>query len=602
MPPPKLTVSQWADQYRQLSSEASAAIGQWRTDDAPYQREIMDAWDDPTVKGISWMKSSQVGATEVLNNIIGKTADKNPAPILLIQPTTGMAETYSKTRIAPMIRDTPSLNEKFSENKSRYASNTTLEKTFTGGYLAMIGANSPASLASRPVPYVLADEIDRYPVSAGVEGDPISLAKKRSTTFFNAKWIEVSTPTIKGASRIEASFMASDQRYYWVPCPECDEYQILKWSNVQWPEGQPKAAYYCCDHCGCAIQHRQKREMLKRGEWRASAEFNGIAGFWINEVYSPWSTWGQMAENFLASKDDPHLLKTFVNTALGQSWESAGERVDPNHLLSRCEDYGDTLPEGVLVITAGVDVQGDRIECEVVGWGIHNESWSLSYKVFYGSPALADIWQELDSFLLTPYHFENGKSLQIITTCIDSGGNFTSQVYRFCKPREGRRVYAIKGTSVPGAAILHTSSRKNDGNVRLFSLGTEALKELFFCRLAIEEPGPGYCHFTYHNDAKYFSQLTSEERRTEYIKGVARLVYKVIAHRRNEALDCRVYATAACHILNPQYAALSAKLAEKPAEIPVLPSTPTDPVTQAHRQRHQPPPRKKPGGFVNNWR
>jgi phage terminase large subunit GpA-like protein len=595
-------VSQWADQYRKLSSESSAQQGQWRTDFAPYQRDIMNAWNDPTVHTIVWKKSAQVGATEVLNNIIGWIMHQNPGPILMMQPTTSMAETWSKIRLAPMLRDSPCFSQLFGQQKSRDASNTTLEKTFPGGYIGMIGANSPSGMASRPVPNIFNDEVNRYPASAGDEGDPVELTWKRAQTFWNKKRALTSTPTVEGASRISTAYNGSDQRLYYVPCPECKHKQVLQWSNLRWPENQPEHAYYECEACQSKIDHRQKRWMVANGEWLATRAFKGIAGFWINELYSPWSSWGSMAETFLAVKDDPFSLKTFINTALGQDWVEEGQRLAADDLQNRVETYDSEAPTGCVVITAGVDVQDDRLECEVVGWGQGHESWSLAYVVIYGNPGQADIWLELDEFLSTRYGLTNGHTLRVVTTCIDSGGHYTSQVYRFCKQRENRRIYAIKGTSVPGAAVLHTRSRKNDGNVLLFGIGTETIKEIVFGRLTVKEAGPGYCHFSDHNDDRYFDQLTSEERVTEYHKGVPRKTYRRIKNRRNEALDCRVYAEAARHILNPQYDALAARLA-KPVEQPVkaIVAEP-DPLTEAHQERIKKPMKRKPGGFVNGWR
>jgi phage terminase large subunit GpA-like protein len=342
----------------------------------------------------------------------------------------------------------------------------------------------------------------------------------------------------------------------------------------------------------------RRGELLPREEVQA-AWINVLA---INEVYSPWSSWAEMANGFLKVKDDPDLLRTFVNTSLGQEWEASGTRLDSIGLMGRVREYDAPAPTGCVVITAGVDVQDDRLECEILGWGKGNESWSLGYRVLYGSPAKPDVWQELDELLRTPYTTSGGHTLRVVTACVDSGGHYTSEVYRFCRARESRRIYAIKGTSVPGAAVLHTKTRKNDQNCLLFGIGTETIKELLFSRLDIDQPGPGYCHFSWHNDDNYFDQLTAEERVTEYHKGIPRHVYRRIRNRRNEALDCRVYAEAARHILNPQYDALAARLA-KPVEQPVkaIVAEP-DPLTEAHQERIKKPMKRKPGGFVNGWR
>ncbi len=297
-PPPRLTVSQWADEYRRLSPESAAEPGRWRTDRAPYQRGIMDAVNDPTVREIVVMKSAQVGWTEILGNIVGFHVDRDPAPILLIQPTLEMAEAWSKDRLAPMVRDTPALKGKIKDARSRDSGNTLLHKQFPGGHVTIAGANSPAGLASRPIRVVLCDEVDRYPPSAGTEGDPISLARKRSTTFWNRKLLMGSTPTVKDASRIEAAFLASDQRYFLVPCPHCGTEDRLRWQHVRWPEGRPEEAHYVCPHCGAVIEDTDKLRMLESGRWEASTEFNGVAGFHLSELYSPWVTFGAMARAF----------------------------------------------------------------------------------------------------------------------------------------------------------------------------------------------------------------------------------------------------------------------------------------------------------------
>src|SRR5882672_4269896 len=269
-PPPSLTVSQWADAHRRLSSESSAEPGEWHTSRAPYQRGLMDAVADPAIREIWVMKAAQIGWTEILNNVIGFHIDQDPAPILLVQPNLEMAEAWSKDRLAPMIRDTPALRGKIADPRARDTGNTLLHKTFAGGHLTIAGANSPAGLASRPIRIVLFDEVDKFPSSAGAEGDPISLGKKRSTTFWNRKMLAGSTPTIKGSSRVEEGFEASDQRYYFVPCPHCQEFQRLTWPQVRWPEGRPEAAVYVCQHCGAEISEAQKPAMILAGEWRAS--------------------------------------------------------------------------------------------------------------------------------------------------------------------------------------------------------------------------------------------------------------------------------------------------------------------------------------------
>lgn len=558
-----MRISQWADQFRQLSSEASAEAGRWSTARAPYQREMMDAMCDPAVEAVVVMSSAQIGKTEIINNVIGYYIHLDPSPILLLQPTLEMAEAWSKDRFAPMLRDTKVLQGLVKDPRSRDSGNTLLHKRFTGGHITMAGANSPASLASRPIRLVLCDEVDRYPASAGTEGDPVSLAKKRTTTFWNRKLLLTSTPTIKGASRIEAAFEQSDQRRFYVPCPHCGESQTLKWLQVKWESGEdghkPETACYICEHNGCIITDSNKHQMLKHGKWMAEAEFTGIAGFHINELYSPWVSFAQMVTEFLRAKKLPETLKTWVNTSLGETWEEAGEVIEADSLIKRKESWGTEAPEPVLLVTAGVDVQGDRLEIEVKGWGAGEESWSLDYRIFYGDPAQAMVWQELDRFLLKPIKSQLGIMLSIACTCIDSGGHHTQAVYQFCAEREVRGVFAIKGINQAAKPLVGRPSKNNRYKMRLYPIGTDTAKEVIFSRLKISELGAGYYHFPLERDKEYFLQLTAEKQITSFNKGVAKREWIKI-RARNEVLDCNVYALAALKLLNPDFELLAAQM------------------------------------------
>jgi len=555
-PPKKLTVSQWADKYRQLSSEASAESGKWRTSRAEYQRGIMDAFSDPNIHTVVWMSSAQVGKTEILLNIIGYFIDQDPSPILLLQPTLEMAQAFSKDRLAPMIRDTKVLNGKVKDSKAKDSGNTILHKTFTGGHITIAGANSPASLASRPVRVVLCDEVDRYPVSAGAEGDPVNLAFKRSTTFWNKKRMLTSTPTIKDISRIEAAYEESDKRKFYVPCPNCGHYQVLEWKNVMWDKDKeihkPETAKYYCKKCGVGWNDAERLRAIRKGEWRAEKPTKGVAGFWLNEIYSPWVKLSDMVRNFLEAKKSPHTLKTFVNTSLAETWEEdQGEQIEDNALMQRREDYT-LVPKKALLLTCGVDVQDDRLEGEIKAWGEGDESWGIKYFRLEGSPAKSDVWQDLDNIITDTYKREDGLRLKISCTCIDSGGHFTDEVYKFCKKREFRRVFAVKGSSVAAKPIISRPSKSNKLGVKLFSIGTDTAKELIFSRLQIKEFGEGYMHFNKSYDEEYFKMLTAEKRVMTMKKGRPVMVWKQI-RARNEALDVTVYNIAALSILNPNY-------------------------------------------------
>jgi len=510
----------------------------------------MDACSDPEIKQVVVMAGAQLGKSEALLNIIGYHIEHDPSPILLMQPTVEMAQSFSKDRITSgLLNTTPSIKGKVKDPRARDSGNTTLHKTFPGGAISLVGANSPAGLASRPIRVVLCDEVDRYPLSAGEEGDPVALATKRAMTFWNRKIVLVSTPTEKGASRIEAAYEESDKRRFYVPCPHCDEMQTLKWSGVQWSEKDPSTAMYYCEECGAGWTDAQRQKAISLGEWRASLPFKGVAGFHISALYSPWVSLPDAADEFLKSKRDPMRLKTWVNTFLGETWEDQGEQVDEHDLINRSEDWGEELPDDVLLLTAGVDVQDDRLELEIVGWGRGEESWSIEYKTLYGDPSTAELWMRLDSTLQQRFKHPTHGDMILRAACVDSGGHYTQQVYNYCRARSGRRVFAIKGIGGEGKPVVGRPSKNNIGKINLFPVGVDTTKELVYSRLKIADEGEGYCHFPTGRSEEYFRMLTAEKKVTKYFKGRPRREWVKI-RTRNEALDCRVYATAALALLN----------------------------------------------------
>lgn len=551
-PPPKLTVSQWADKYRVLSKESSAEHGKWNTDRAPYQREIMDSINNPDYEEIVVMSSAQVGKSEIINNIIGYHIDYDPSPMLLMQPTLEMAEAYSKDRIAPMIRDTPSLAKKVNSPKAKDGNNTLLQKKFPGGHLTLVGANSPASLASRPVRIVLADEVDRFPLSAGTEGDPLSLAHKRTKTFWNRKKISVSTPTIKGASRIEAEYNESTMEQWCVSCPSCGKFQPYVWEQIRFEPVGMECIY-------CKSLHTEVEWKSRPGKWIARNPEARKRGFHLNAFASPWESWENIIHEFKeAKRKGPETLKTWKNTTLGESWEEKPQEHDHNKLMQRREEYQHDIPDGVLVLTAGVDVQDDRLEVEVVGWGLGETSWGIEYKVFYGDPGQQAVWDQLDSFLLKEWYTSAGVKLTVSATCVDSGGHYTSEVYDFCKEREYRRIFAVKGKGGTGIPFISKPSKvgiKKD--TYLFHIGVNEGKDIIYGRLKIEDPEKhGYCHFPVNKekgyDEAYFIGLTSEYKKPKRVNGLIRYEWvKRSSNVRNEPLDLRNYALAALKILNP---------------------------------------------------
>jgi phage terminase large subunit GpA-like protein len=548
-PPPKLTVSEWAEAEMRLSAEASAEPGRFRVSRAMYQRGVMDAVSDPQTHTVVVMSSAQVGKTTIVLAVVGFHVDQDPTPILVLQPTLEMGQAFSKDRLAPMLRDTPALHGRVKDPRSRDSGNTLMHKAFPGGHITIAGANSAASLASRPIRVLLADEVDRYPESAGTEGDPVSLARKRTATFYNRKIVLVSTPTVKGQSRIEAAFEESDKRFYLVPCPDCGHEQRLIWAQVRWPEKRPGAAEYCCSECGSLWSDAQRWAAIRKGQWQASAEFNGVAGFHLSELYSPWRRLGETAEDFVASKQSPERLRTWVNTALGETWEDSGERADANSLDRLREQYGqDDLPDAVLYATAGVDTQGDRLEVEVVGWGEGEESWGIGYFVLYGDPAQDAVWKDLDALLLETYTTASGRTVRVQAAAIDSGGHHAEAVLRFARERLRRRVYAIKGFPGAGKPIWPLRASKAKTKDSVWMVGVDTAKDTILARWGIEQ-GPGACHLPadpatgYDDD--WIAQVTAEQRVTRYREGRPYTVWTLPKGKRNEAFDCRVYAIAA---------------------------------------------------------
>ena len=562
LPPPKLTISEWADQFRHISPEASAESGLWDTSRAEYQREIMNAVSDASVQRVVVMSCAQVGKTEILLNIIGYYIDKEPCPILLINPTLEMGEAFSKDRLSPMIRDTPSLTPKIADPRTRDSGNTLLHKKFRGGHITIAGANSPAGLASRPIRVLLCDEVDRYPVSAGTEGDPLSLAMKRTQNFWNRRVVWVSTPTLKGHSRIEEAYENSSREEWTVPCPECRMLNAFEWERIEYKDKTEPVMR--CEHCGKVFSEREWKAGISKGVWLAdNPELKKkIRGFHLNAFTSPWVHWNELIEQYHeAYSNGEEDLKVWVNTVLGIPYEPRGGIIDVAALELHAEIYGTDLPEGVKVLTCGVDVQDDRVECEVVGWGFNHESWGIDYRVIYGNPAGSELWQRLDEYLLREWKFADESALTVACTCIDSGGHFTDEVYRFVQNKARRRVFAIVGRGQMGLPSVSRPTRNNRRRVLLFTLGVSTIKGVLHTRLQAERFTPGYCHFPLDEetrnrgyDRKYYQGLLSErmvmkrERGRDVIRWEQR-----DSHIRNEPLDCRVYATGAYEILNPKF-------------------------------------------------
>jgi phage terminase large subunit GpA-like protein len=567
---PELTVSEWSDQHRILPSKGSSEPGRWRTNRTPYLKEILDCLSPRSpVEKVIFMKASQIGGTEAGNCWISYIIAQAPGPTLVVQPTVELAKRWSVQRLAPTIYETPSLRNKVSDPKSRDSGNTQLVKEFKGGLIVATGANSAVGLRSMPCRYLMLDEIDAYPVDADGEGDPVSLAVKRTATFSRRKVFELSTPTIKDISRIEREYNQSDARRYFVPCPFCGAEQFLKWSNIVWEKDEkgnhlPETASYECESCSKHIEEYHKGEMLAKGRWIATNTNSKpkVAGFHLNALYSPpgWKSWAECASEFLESKSDRYMLKTWTNTILGEVFEEVGEGIEYEYIYTRREDYTyDPLPEKVCLITAGIDTQDDRLCIEVVGWCVGEESYSLMYEELSGNPGTVKVWNKLDDILNLEFNHPTGTKLNIATAFVDSGGHHTDSVYRFCHARQFRRVFACKGVSQPGKPVTNKPTKIARSQTLLYPIGSDTAKEVIYSRLKLGESGKGFMHFPLMYDKDYFLMLTAEKVVTRYTKGFPKREW-VKARRRNEALDCRVYAFASLVALNPHLELLHSNL------------------------------------------
>ncbi len=573
-PPPDLTISDWADQNRRLSSEASAEPGQWRTSRAEYQRGIMDAISDPAAETVVIMSSSQIGKSESILNMVGYHIDHDPAPIMVVMPTERDAETWSKDRFSPMARDTPCLQGKIADPRSRDGNNKILHKRFPGGHLTIVGANAPSGLASRPIRLLLCDEVDRYPFSAGAEGDPVNLARKRTVTFWNRKIVLVSTPTNKGASRIEAAFEESDQRRFWVPCPACGAEQLLTWGQVRWDKAAdgnhlPETARYHCAECDAAWKDETRWSAISKGRWIADQPFAGTAGFHLNEIYSPWVRLAAMAKTFLSARaGGDEMMKTFINTSLGETWMESGEAPDWQRLQGLKEDWrAGTVPAGGLFLTAGADVQKDRIEVDVWAWGRGLQSWLIDHIVIEGGPGDPACWQKLTDLLGRTWAHTSGTPMTIARLAIDTGYE-TAAVYAWARQVGFGQVAPVKGlegfnraSPVTGPTFVDATigGKRLRRGARLWSVATSTFKAETYRLLRLDPPDArpidgatfpaGFVHLPGWVDAEWLKQLTAEQLVTVKNKrGFAKLEWQKL-RERNEALDCRVYARAAAWIL-----------------------------------------------------
>lgn len=624
---PRLSLSAWADANRILSGKAASEPGRWRTDRTPYLRAPMDdlSADSEVEEVVLWF-GTQLGKSETCNNFIGYTIDHNPGPILLVQPTLDLMKRYSKQRLAPLIEESPAIASKVRPSRSRDSGNTLLEKEFDGGILVGTGANSAAGLRSMPARDLVFDEIDAYPMSIDDEGDPISIAEKRQDTFSRRRRLKTSTCTIKGESRIEQAYQASDRRRYFVPCPHCQHYQVLLWANLRWVDDDPATAKMACESCGALIDETAKAGMLAAGEWRAEAPEARVRGYWLSSLYSPlgWLSWAAIVREFLEAKaaadtGDQTLLQVWTNTRLAETWELQGSAIAEHEIQKRAEPYAlRTIPRGVLLLTASVDVQGDRLEFALHGWGRDQEHWWLDYAKLFGDPAEEAVWLQVDELLKASIKNAFGIDLRISAVAIDHGGHHSVAVETFTRSRAGRHVIAVKGQSQPGKPVLGKPSERDTtwrgkkvrAGARVWPVGSDTAKFVLYQRLGLKVPGPGYVHTSNELDDDFFKGLTAEHLVTRYVKGRPRSEWVLKKGQRNEPLDLWVYGYAAAAYLGmlrwktSDWDRLESKI-EPPLFDPDLGAgdvrreTSGEPMVAVTQAAPRP---RRPGGFVKGWR
>lgn len=587
-PDPRLTVSEWADANRKLGSRESAEPGPWRTSRTPYLREIMDCLSSTSpIEVLVFIKGSQIGGTEVGNNWIGYTVDHDPGPMMVVMPTEGTQRRQAKQRLEPMYRETPQLAEKISESETGRGGGSAMTKLFPGGILVLASAMSAADLRSMPVRKLFLDELDAFPDELEGEGDPDELAERGTRTFRNRKVFKVSTPTTEHESKIARQFRLTDRRYYHVPCPHCGFMQRIEWPRIQWDGHEDekipreelildltearREAWLICgnEECEQRIDEFHKTEMLAGGQWIPEIPERGdrVRGYHLSALYSPFGMypWRLSVAKFLKAKGRPQALRVWVNQDLGETWKDKGEAPDWERLYQQRETYPTGIvPRGGYVLTAGVDVQGDRLEVEVVAWGPDLESWSVDYRVIPGEVEGEEAWEDLDRLLLHEFDREDGHGgLRISSLCVDAGA-YTQIVYGWARKfGRNRRVHCIRGRTGVGAFVgipslvdIQVAGRRIKKGIRSWPVDSGVGKEDLYALLRLKAPleeedgfPPGFCHFPQYGQ-EFFRNLCSEVLVRRRIKSGKIVVdWEVIPGRRNETLDVRVYARAAASIL-----------------------------------------------------
>lgn len=639
-PPPNVKPSEWAESNVRIPV-GNAVPGLIRFDNAPYQREPLDMTINPDCHRITMKWGAQVGKTTVALCAQGYHMVIRPVSQMMMQPSETDLQVWMNTKFTPLVESTPAIRSRLAKPRGRDGVNNSKMKSYPGGFLMFAWSGSPKTMRGRSAPLIVADEVNGYAPTP--EGHPVGLLWQRAATFGDQrKLIEISTPTIKGESYISDGFEAGDQRRYHVPCHECGEHQVMRWENVTW-EGRKSTsiddadadngqdhdattARYICAHCGSLWNDGQRVWALRNAErlgggWRAAKPFRGHASYHLNEMYSTFRRLRDIVQSYLdkLATDD---LQTFVNVSLSEDFEETGEQADPDCLISRAEDFRAPVPMGGLVLTAGVDMQQDRLEVEVVAWGHGEESWSVEYYVLWGDPLQADVWDELEELLSSTWLHESGAQMSITAACVDTGGTGgnTQAAYDWLKGKTGRRIFGIKGVGGWGRPIVAAPQRKQSGKkarkIDLFLVGTDEAKLTVMRRLAVERPGPGYCHIPKTRGSDWYQQLTAEKLMTRYVKGFPVREWHQ-TRPRNEALDCRVYALAALKIANPSFRRAAERLShviehdpaqQQPKTIKPAPREEKAPeetkptITETVRQHKRPGAApKRRGGWVKNW-
>ena len=552
-PPIDMSVREWADKYRVLTSESAKEVGKWETKRTPYMLEIYEIITDKELRQITLMLGSQLAKSEAIINTIMRYIHLDPGPMLMVQPTQELASAFSKERIEPAIRECLEVKNKIKDVNKKGNGDTINHKMFIGGFLAFLGTVAPSKLASKPARFIFMDEVDRYPVSSGREGNPVSLLKKRAQTYEDiSKIFMTGTPTVKGSSEIEKEYLNSSQGEWYLECPHCKRLQTLKFGNLKWEEDKPASVKMKCEKCGeLFIEKEWKKGNQRTGRWiHKYPERLDNKGYHLNALASVFRTWESIVKEFLEVKNDKEKLKSFINTVLAETWEEEiKDKFDYDKIYKRREKYNSEIPEEVLLLTAGVDIQNDWIAVEVVGHALEG-TYGIQYKVFYGNPEEYFIWNELDEFLNKEFSYRNGKKIKIFATCIDTGGNHTQKVYQYVSPRQNsRRIIGIKGQGGDAINVNNGFRLTKNGEINLLSIGVNALKDIVFGSLKIRRGRKGYCHFPSNADKgydlEYFKALTAEvksykNKKVEWLK----------IRERNEALDCRNYALVPFYVFN----------------------------------------------------